>query len=147
MGSIKNFNILVTPLKRIKISKGDVMHVMKKKDDGCKDFSEAYFSWISNKSIKAWKYHSRMTMNLVVPFGQVRFVFYKKNKYGYEEFQVEEIGVRRYARLTVPPGLWFGFKGLYSPKSLILNISNVLHDEKEVKRINLSAIKYNWNQK
>ena len=144
MGSIKHFNILVTPLKRIKILKGDVMHIMKKKDDGFKDFGEAYFYWISNKSIKAWKYHSRMTMNLVVPFGQVRFVFYKKNKFGHEEFQVEEIGVRRYVRLTVPPGLWFGFKGLHSPRSLIMNISNIPHSEKEVKRINLDAIKYNW---
>ena len=147
MGSIKNFNILITPLKRIKISKGDVLHAIKKKDEGFTEFGEAYFSWISNKVIKAWKYHSRMTMNLVVPVGQVRFVFYKKNKSGYEEFQAEEIGVRRYVRLTVPPGLWFGFKGLYSPKSLILNISNIPHNEKEIKRINLSAIKYNWNKK
>lgn len=147
MGSIKSFNILVTPLKRIKISNGDVLHALKKKDEGFEDFGEAYFSWVSNKAVKAWKYHKKMTMNLIVPVGQVRFVFYKKNKSGYEKFQIEEIGIKRYARITVPPGLWFGFKGLYSPKSLILNISNIPHDEKEIKRMNPSAIKYNWNKK
>ena len=69
--------IRVTPLKRIENISGDILHAMKKNDFGYSDFGEAYFSWIFSAKIKAWKKHSKMTMNLIVPIGQVRFVFCK----------------------------------------------------------------------
>ena len=135
-------DILVTPLVRIATSGGDVLHAMKQSDAGYSDFGEAYFSWVAAGAVKAWKRHTRMTMNVVVPVGQVRFVFRLD---GTEEFRVEEIGVGRYARLTVPPGIWFGFKGLLEPQSLVLNIASIPHDPNEVERIILSEIKYDWN--
>jgi dTDP-4-dehydrorhamnose 3,5-epimerase len=81
----------------------------------------------------------------VVPIGQVRFVFRSINANGVEEFRVEEVGLDRYARITVPPGIWFGFKGLQTPQSLILNIANIPHDPNEVERLKLSDINYDWN--
>ncbi|MDO8291954.1 MAG: dTDP-4-dehydrorhamnose 3,5-epimerase [Gallionella sp.] len=135
-------DILITPLARIATSGGDVLHAMKQGDAGYSGFGEAYFSWVAAGAVKAWKRHTRMTMNVVVPVGQVRFVFRLD---GTEEFRVEEIGVGRYARLTVPPGIWFGFKGLLDPQSLVLNIASIPHDPNEVERLTLSEIKYDWN--
>jgi dTDP-4-dehydrorhamnose 3,5-epimerase len=134
-------DIVVTPLARIHAAGGDVLHSMKKTDVGYVGFGEAYFSSVSRGAIKAWKLHMRMTMNIVVPVGQVRFVFWLE---GRDEFRVEEIGVDRYARLTVPPGVWFGFKGLAEPESLVLNIANLPHDPSEVQRRGLSDVKYGW---
>ena len=134
-------DILITPLARIATSGGDVLHAMKQSDAGYSGFGEAYFSWVSAGAVKAWKRHTRMTMNIVVPVGQVRFVFRLD---GTKEFRVEEIGVDRYARLTVPPGIWFGFKGLLEPQSLVLNIASIPHDPNEVERLTLSEIKYDW---
>ena len=82
-----------------------------------------------------------MTMNLVVPVGNVRFVFFSMDDCKY---RVEEIGSDHYARLTVPPGIWFGFKGLSSSSSLVLNMSSIVHDPYEVSRLNLSDIEYSW---
>jgi dTDP-4-dehydrorhamnose 3,5-epimerase len=138
-------DILVTPLPRIETRGGDVLHAMKQSDVGYAGFGEAYFSWVSIAAIKAWKRHTQMTMNLVVPIGQVRFVFRSINANGVEEFRVEEVGLDRYARITVPPGIWFGFKGLQTPQSLILNIANIPHDPNEVERLKLSDINYDWN--
>jgi len=135
-------DILITPLARIATSGGDVLHAMKQSDAGYSGFGEAYFSWVAAGAVKAWKRHTRMTMNVVVPVGQARFVFRLD---GTEEFRVEEIGVARYARLTVPPGIWFGFKGLLEPQSLVLNIASIPHDPNEVERLTLSEIKYDWN--
>ena len=120
--------ILVNPLKRIPTAGGEVLHALKASDEGFCEFGEAYFSWVSAGTVKAWKRHTRMTMNVVVPVGQVRFVFRCANADGIEEFRIEEIGVDRYARLTVPPGIWFGFQGLHTPQSLLLNIANIPHD-------------------
>jgi dTDP-4-dehydrorhamnose 3,5-epimerase len=138
-------DILITPLARIATSGGDVLHAMKLNDTGYTSFGEAYFTWIATSSVKAWKRHTRMVMNVVVPIGQVRFVFRCVNVDGVEEFRVEDIGVDRYVRLTVPPGIWFGFQGLYAPQSLVLNIASIPHDPNEVERLAQSDINYVWN--
>jgi dTDP-4-dehydrorhamnose 3,5-epimerase len=134
--------ILLTPLSRIETAGGDVLHAMKQSDVGYAGFGEAYFSWVSAGGVKAWKRHTKMTMNLVVPVGQVRFVFCLD---GTEAYRVEEIGVDRFVRITVPPGVWFGFQGLAASQSLVLNIANIPHDPGEVERIAVSDHKYVWN--
>lgn len=145
MGAMNLTDIQVTPLSQIETAGGDVLHAMKKNDAGYVGFGEAYFSWISVGAIKAWKRHTQMTMNVVVPVGQVRFVFRYVNAVGVEAFRIEEIGVDRYARVTVPPGIWFGFQGLHLPKSLVLNIASISHDPYEVERQAITDIDYDWN--
>jgi len=134
-------DILNTPLARIPTTGGDVLHAMKQSDAGYAGFGEAYFSWVAAGAVKAWKRHTRMTMNVIVPVGRVRFVFRLD---GVDAFRVEEIGLDRYARLTVPPGIWFGFQGQAEPQSLVLNIANITHDPNEVERLSLSEIEYDW---
>jgi dTDP-4-dehydrorhamnose 3,5-epimerase len=142
MGTMSLDDILIAPLARIPTVGGDVLHAMKQSDAGYAGFGEAYFSWVAAGAVKAWKRHTRMTMNVVVPVGLVRFVFRLD---GVDAFRVEEIGVDRHVRLTVPPGIWFGFQGLAAPQSLVLNIANIPHDPNEVERLALSDIKYGWN--
>jgi len=145
MGSIKLVDILVTPLQRIETTGGDVLHALKHIDTGYAGFGEVYFSWILSGAIKAWKRHTQMTMNVVVPVGQVRFVFCSTNEDGVNEFRTEEIGENRYARITVPPGIWFGFQGVQETKSLVLNIANIAHNPNEVERLAPMDINYIWS--
>ena len=144
MGTISLDDILTTPLVRIQTEGGEVMHAIKQIDAGYSGFGEAYFSTISSGSVKAWKRHTRMTMNVVVPVGQVRFVFGCMNTNGAETFRVEEIGEDSYRRITVPPGIWFGFQGLAATQSIVLNIANISHDPNEVERLVLADINYEW---
>jgi dTDP-4-dehydrorhamnose 3,5-epimerase len=110
MGLLTLEDIRLTPLAHISIEGGDVMHAMKAGEPGYVGFGEAYFSWVDSGAVKAWKLHTRMTMNLIVPVGCVRFVF-ALSKCG--PFRTEVIGTQaEYARLTVPPQVWFGFQGL-----------------------------------
>ena len=141
MDKVNIDDIEVNRLLRINTEAGDVLHVLKSSDSGFKNFGESYFSWIHGNSIKAWKRHKKMTMNLVVPIGNVRFVFYSSEE---NKFRIEDIGESRYNRITVPPGIWFGFKGLTYPASLVLNTSDILHDPNEVDRLDLSEINYSW---
>ena len=145
MDSIKLTDILVTPLHRIDTTGGDVLHALRQNEKSYAGFGEVYFSWILSGAIKAWKRHTRMTMNVVVPVGQVRFVFLSPNEGGVNQFRIEEIGEHRYVRITVPPGTWFGFQGLHQTKSLVLNIANIAHDPNEVERLDLADINYVWS--
>ena len=83
-----------------------------------------------------------MTLNLIVPIGTVKFVFYSHVS---NSFRVEEIGECNYRKLYVPPRIWFGFKGISKGTSLVANLADIEHDPKEALRKNLDEISYDWN--
>ena len=128
--------------KIIKLSEGNIMHFLKKKDlrKGWK-FGEAYFSKIKFKKVKAWKFHKKTTLNLTVLIGKVKFVFYCPFKNSYK---IIIIGEKNYSRLVVPPKVWFGFKGVDKKESMIMNLTDFPHSKKEILRRKKNEIKFNW---
>lgn len=133
-------SIAQTKLKEISVPNGNVMHAMKSSDQGYVSFGEAYFSKIDPGAIKAWKKHKEMNLNLVVPIGEVMFVFSD----GAGSFRVITIGESNYSRISVPPNIWFGFKGLSSGTNIILNIADIQHDPSEIERRPEEFFEYNW---
>ena len=134
--------IQITKLPVISSELGNVMHILKKSDNSFFNFGEVYISEIKFNKIKAWKQHQEMVMNLVVPFGKVKFVFYDILL---DKFREEIIGHENYSRITVPPKIWFGFKGLSSNKNIIINVSNILHDPNEQLTTHQDKFKYDWS--
>jgi len=135
--------IISTDLSQIPAAGGDVFHAMKSTDLGYDGFGEAYFSWVDNKSVKAWKRHKNMTMNLIVPLGTIRFIFFETDLSAYQE---KKIGTDNYVRLTVPPGIWFGFQGVGLSNNLLLNIANIPHDPEEVEEKPINFFSFDWNK-
>lgn len=133
--------ISVHHLKTINLEDGNVLHGLKKSDAGFVDFGEAYFSVVNCDAIKAWKLHQSMTLNLVVPVGKVLFVFFYPSE---KIFKEVIIGDENYKRINVPPGIWFGFKGLNHPTSVIMNVADMEHNPEEVMRKSINEFKYSW---
>jgi dTDP-4-dehydrorhamnose 3,5-epimerase len=138
--------IIVTPLKIIENSKGDIFHGMKNIDPGYKEFGEAYFSTVLPGHIKAWKKHLRMTLNLIVPVGKVRFVLFDDREESSTKGKFMDLSLSKsnYQRLTIPPNVWFGFQGKGFTHNLVLNIANNIHDPDEQINIDFKVINYNW---
>ena len=136
--------ITLKELKVIPTDGGNVFHALKNSEKTINNFGEVYFSSINYNIIRAWKLHTKMTLNLIVPVGMVKFVFYfeKTNK-----FLEYIIGEENYCRLTVPPNIWFGFQGLNKKLNLIMNISDIEHNQKEIKKKNIQDIQYFWEKK
>jgi dTDP-4-dehydrorhamnose 3,5-epimerase len=134
--------IVVTPLKRLPVIGGDVLHGMRRTDPGFVGFGEAYFSMIDQGAVKAWKRHLRMTLNFLVPIGSVQFVFIDN----VGSIRKEVVGLDRYVRLTIPPGIWFGFKGLFEPYSLLLNLADIPHDPVEIERRAIDEFVFDWEK-
>ena len=130
----------MTPLKQIHNLKGDIFHAMKKSDEGFDGFGEAYFSTINQNDIKGWKKHTKMTLNLVVPVGEIEFVVYDENT---KEFFSVILSQDNYQRLTVRAGLWMAFTGK-SENSMLLNIASIEHNPDEAINTDLEAIEYAW---
>jgi dTDP-4-dehydrorhamnose 3,5-epimerase len=135
-------DIKITPLSTFDVDGGSVLHAIKKDDIGYVGLGEVYFSYINPKAVKAWKRHNRMTLNLVVPLGKVRFVFCDSLNDGH--YRVEDIGEDNYVRLTVPPGIWFGFQCIAKHPSLVTNIADLKHDVNELTRKEIAAFSYKW---
>ena len=131
--------------KIISLDNGNVLHAIKKSSSGYNGFGEAYFSLIKYQNIKGWKKHLKMTVNLVVPIGKVKFVVLNHDKdNGQRKFYEFTLSREEYNRLTIPPMVWYGFKGLSDPESLILNVANIEHTPIESESIDLSSIEYDW---
>ena len=134
--------ILFTPLSKFDVVAGNVLHGLKRNDPGFHGFGEVYFSYINRQAVKAWKQHTKMTLNLIVPHGHVRFVFVDATDY--TKYKIFEIGENNYGRLTVPPKIWFGFQGMAVDPSLVVNVADIEHDVNEVCNQELDFIKFSW---
>jgi len=132
--------VIVTSLKQIYNPKGDIFHAMKKSDNGFDGFGEAYFSTIHKDDIKGWKLHTEMTLNLVVPVGEIEFVIYDEKE---DVFFSVKLSQNNYQRLTVNPNYWMAFRGI-ATHNILLNLASIEHDPKESHNKALDEIVYAW---
>ena len=139
--------IIKTDLNIIKAESGSVFHALKKTDPGFQGFGEVYFSTVVKNAVKAWKLHQHMTLSLIVPVGSVLFCFMdvrEKSSTLNETYKII-LSQEPYFRLTVPPGIWFGFKGVSDGLNMICNVANIPHDPQEVLRKNINEIDMDWS--
>ncbi len=138
--------MIITPMEIVSVTGGDVLHGLKLDDPGYIGFGEAYFSTVNTGVIKAWKRHRKMTMNIVVPYGCVRFVIYNDRETDPTQHSFQQVVLSRdnYFRLTVPPMVWMGFEGLGVNENILLNISDIKHSPDEVDRLTINEIDFDW---
>jgi dTDP-4-dehydrorhamnose 3,5-epimerase len=136
--------IIKTPLKKINLDDGSVFHGMKKNDIGFVDFGEVYFSFINKDAIKGWKLHKKMTLNLIAPIGEIKFNFIdsRPDSKTYNSLFEINLSEKDYCRLTVPPNIWFAFKGVGEGINMLTNIADISHDPNEVLRKELNEIQF-----
>ncbi|MGI9606604.1 MAG: dTDP-4-dehydrorhamnose 3,5-epimerase [Acidimicrobiales bacterium] len=119
-----------TPLERIETSGGEVMKALRSDEADYRGLGEAYFSRVDARSIRAWKLHTEMTVNVVVPVGHVRFAIQVGDPRD-QDFHVYDLGPdHEYGRLTIEPNTWFGFGG-GADGGLVLNLADILHHPDE----------------
>ena len=147
MDKVSIEGIVLTDLKMINHPQGDIYHAMKKSDKGFEGFGEAYFSTINKNEIKGWKKHLKMTMNIIVPVGEVTFVLFddRENSNSVNNYFSVTLSPSNYYRLTVPSGIWHAFKGHNHDLNLILNVANMIHQPDEIIRIDLDKIPFDWS--
>lgn len=134
--------IVTTRLERFENSLGDVCRGLRISDATYSGFGEVYFSWIKPGKIKAWKKHHEMTANIIVPVGSVKIVCSETFTGPFKEFILD--AESKYSRITIPPDLWFGLKGLGEKASLLVNVANMVHDPSEVQGLDINQFDYEW---
>ena len=140
--------VFIKKLKEIEDSRGNVMQMVRSDAAYFKSFGEVYFSQIKQGMIKAWRKHLKMSQLFAVPIGNIRLVIFDDRKQSPTNGQIMEIeaGARNYCLIRIPPLVWYGFKGLSDPLSLVANCADIPHDPNEIVRAEPaeSVVPYIW---
>ncbi len=152
MGQVNSIHdVVITPLKRFPDERGTVMHMMKATDPGFKGFGEVYCSSIYPGVVKGWHFQTKITLNYAVLQGMIKFVLFDEREDSPSKGVIQEIflGEQNHVRVTVPPGIWSGFKCIGTGPALVCNVIDRPHDPAGAKRLDPheSHIPYDWARK
>lgn len=140
--------VIVQQLKQIADERGKVMHMLRCDSPLFDNFGEIYFSVIYKDAIKAWKLHQKMTLNLAVPFGNIKLVLFDNRQKSSTGGEIQElsIGQNNYCLVKIPPMIWTGFQGIAGPVSIIANCATLPHDPDEVNTLGPfdDSIPFKW---
>ena len=141
--------VILTPLKLISDERGAVLHFLRSDSSNFKRFGEAYFSLINHNVVKGWKKHKVINQNFCVPHGIIKIVIYDNRKDSVTKGIIQEIILDNnlnYKLLSMPPDLWYSFKGVGNDYSLLANIIDNPHTNEESENLPLftKLIPYEW---
>ena len=140
--------VIINSLKQILDERGKVMHMLRDDSEGFVGFGEIYFSCVYPEAIKGWHIHKKMVLNYAVPLGNIKFVLYDDRQGSPTKGEIQEIflGADNYCRVSVPPLVWNGFKGIGTEAAIVANCASIAHDPDEIDRRDPfdPYIPYNW---
>jgi len=102
---------------------------------------EVYTSTIHRNEIRAWKRHKLVFVNLSVILGEIRVI----STLDLKKFQIANVSAYSDSLITIPPGIWYGFKGI-SEEAMIINLASEVHSEEELERISAQLGNFDWEQ-
>ena len=140
--------VRVAERRQIVDERGKIMHMLRSDDPEFEGFGEVYFSWVNPGVIKAWHLHTEMTLNYVCPHGQIKLVLWdgREGSPTHGNLMELHLGPASYRLVTVPPGVWNGFKGVSAEPSLVCNCATIPHRPDELQRLDpfSERIPYDW---
>jgi len=141
--------VKIHKLKQIPDERGKIMHMLRSDDEHFEKFGEIYFSIVNPGVVKAWHIHREMTLNYACVSGMVKLVLYDDRPQSGTLWDMQEIfiGEDNYVLVTIPPGIWNGFKGISVAPSMVANCATLPYEEIEISRMSPRAdgtIPYNW---
>jgi len=134
--------VTITPLKKIPDDRGSIFHIMRNDSPMFDKFGEVYVSTVYPGVVKAWHYHSKMTLNYAVVKGNIKLVVFDKL-----EFKEIYIGDRNYSMVSIKPGIWNGFMGIGTEEAMVVNVTDIPHDPYEIMRLPYDEFNYDWEVK
>jgi len=142
--------VIITPRTKIIDERGMVAHMLRNDEPIFSRFGEIYFSYVHPSKVKGWHLHTKMTLNYVVVFGEIKLALYddRNDSKTRGELMVITTGIENnYVLVTIPPNIWNGFVGLGNETSIVANCASAPHDPNEILRIdpwNNYLVKYDW---
>lgn len=143
--------VKVRQLSKIPDERGCILHMLRSDDKDFERFGEIYFSTAYPGVVKAWHLHKAMSLNYAVIKGMIKLVVYDARPESPTKGVLQElfIGDNNYQLVTIPPGVWNGFKCIGTVYSIVANCATMPHDPNEIVRLEptTDTIPYDWDIK
>lgn len=136
--------VIVSPLKIIPDERGCVRHFIRSDDPDFTVFGETYITEVYKGVVKAWHGYPTKLMHYTVIRGMVQLALFDTRKLS-KTFQKSEtlfVGEQNYVRVTIPPGVFNGFKGLTD--SIVVVTASEPFSEEGIIRFNPDYFPYDW---
>ena len=149
--------VAINELKVFKDDRGAVMRMMRRDDPFFREFGEIYFSIVAHGAVKAWHLHKSMTLNYACVFGKIKLVLCDQREGSPTCGMINEFILsgypdhKNYNLVTIPPGVWNGFRALrwdvmLVRSSIVANCATEPHDPDEIVRLSPDdfMVPYDW---
>jgi dTDP-4-dehydrorhamnose 3,5-epimerase len=129
--------VRIVPLRQMPDQRGTVYHMLKATDPHFIQFGEIYFSSVYPGVVKAWKVHTRVTVNFACISGLIKLGLYDDREDSRTKGVTNEImlGPEHYSLVVIPPGVWNGFQGVSQPLAIVASCATEPHDPSEFVRV------------
>ena len=142
--------VKIKNLKVIPDERGWLMEILRCDDETFKKFGQVYITTAYPDVVKAWHYHKKQTDNFTCIKGMMKVALYDDRKSSPTYKQLDEffVGEKNPILITVPPGVYHGFKGIGTEVAFFLNVPDLPYNYKEPDEYRLPAdskdILYDW---
>lgn len=102
--------------------RGRLIELFRADEDGLPAFGQVHLSTVHPGAIKAWRRHKQRTDVLACVRGTVRLGLFDPRPTSKTFEQVNElfIGPENPLRVTIPPRVWFGLKGVGTEEAIVV---------------------------
>jgi len=119
-----------TALKPIHDERGFLMEILRSDDEGFTRFGQCYVTAAYPGVVKAWHFHFKQADTFCVLRGMAKVALYDAREDSPTRGEINEffMGELQPARLSIPPGVYHGYKNIGTDLCLVLNIPSELYD-------------------
>lgn len=113
-----------------------------------RDVEEIYFSTVNPGIVKAWHGHKKMTLNYACILGEVMIGLcdLRVGETFGNTMRIHLDSADRYKLLTVPPGVWNGYRSPNDKPAMIANAASISYSGSDIERIHPDdfPIEFDW---
>lgn len=136
--------VTYTHLKIIADERGCVRHLIRSDDPEFTTFGEVYVTQVYKGVVKGWHGYPVKKIHYAVVSGMVKLALYdsRKGSPSFGTFDTFFLGDMDYSRITIPPGVFNGFKGLHD--SMVVVTASEPFSEEGIIRFPVDYFAYDW---
>ena len=130
--------------------RGWLTEILRRDWDCFEEFGQVYLTASYPNVVKAWHMHKKQTDHITCVKGMVKLALYDGRDKSETKGEINDFvtGERNLLLISIPPGIWHGFKAISDGYALVINIPDRLYDYEKPDELRLppdtEEIPYDW---
>lgn len=144
------FGVKIKDLKFIPDERGRLMEILRSDEEIFQKFGQIYMTTNYPGVVKAWHYHQKQTDNICCLKGMIKIVLYDNRGDSKTKGEINEFFIGEYnpKLISIPAGIYHGWKCISEIESAVINISTEVYNYQKPDEFRLppdsKEIPYDW---